>query len=120
MLQYIPLKWKLERAEKIAKTLENLGAKKSEIEEACSTIYGRVHDDHVKATLHSLKAANTDKQDILKGIEEGDVSAWDVEKIRDFIKKNNLVCSDEVKESIRDFEYFSEHKKIRRDDRWQS
>ena len=47
MLQYIPLKYKPERVENIAKTLENLGAKKSEIEEACSTIYGRVHDAHV-------------------------------------------------------------------------
>lgn len=120
MLQYIPLKYKLERVEKIAKTLENLGAKKSEIEEACSTIYSRVHDDHVKAILRSLKTANTDKQDVLKGIEEGDVSAWNVEKIRDFIENNNMVCGDEVKESIKDFEYFSQHKKLRRDDKWQS
>ena len=120
MLQYIPLKYKLERVEKIAKTLEKLGAKKDEIEEALSTIYSRVRDDHVKAIFRCLKAANNDKQEELEGLEECDVSDWNEGKIRDFIEKNNLVCDDQVTESIADFEYFSLHKKLRREDRWQS
>lgn len=96
MLQYIPLKYKLERVEKIEKTLAKLGAQKEEIEEICYTFYSRVHDDHVKAILRSLKTANQDKQDILKELEEGDVSGWNAEKLHDFIETNNMVCDDQV------------------------
>lgn len=120
MLQYIPLKYKLERVEKIAKTLAKLGAQKEEIEEVCSTIYSRVHDDHVKAILRSLKTANKDKQEVLKELEEGDVSGWNDEKLHDFIETNNMVCDDQVTESLADFEYFSKNKKLRREDKWQS
>jgi hypothetical protein len=38
MLQYIPLKYKLERVQKIAETLKKLGASQEEIDEVCSTI----------------------------------------------------------------------------------
>jgi hypothetical protein len=120
MLQYIPLKYKLERVEKIAKTLAKLGAQKEEIEEVCSTIYSRVHDDHVKAVLRYLKTANKDKQEVLKELEEGDVSGWNDEKLNDLIETNNMVCDDQVTETLKDFKYFSLHKKLRREDKWQS
>jgi hypothetical protein len=54
-MQYIPLKFKLERVAKIAENLKALGASSDEIKKATETMYGRVthdHLEHIAATCH--------------------------------------------------------------------
>jgi hypothetical protein len=90
MLQYIPLKYKLERVEKIAETLKNLGASEEEINKACSTIYQRVTSDHVRSIFYSLRQANPGKEQLFQGIDDGKLDGFDVNKLDDFIRDNGL------------------------------
>jgi hypothetical protein len=61
MIQYIPLKFKLARVEKIAANLKSLGASPEEIEKATETIYQRVTHDHLERIAETLKSANPGK-----------------------------------------------------------
>ncbi|MFA6546883.1 MAG: hypothetical protein WCS99_20875 [Limisphaerales bacterium] len=70
-LQYIPLKFKLERVAKIVETLEKLGASEAEIEKACSTIYQRVANDHMRGVFHTLLSSNPEKKALFEGLEDG-------------------------------------------------
>ena len=120
MLIYIPLKYKLERVAKIAETLKKLGASEKEIEEACSTIYQRVTNDHMRKTLHSLLSSNPGKQPLFQGLDDGKMDNWDKSKLEKFIKDNGLKKSEETEEWIRDLDYFLKNKKLRREEQWQS
>ncbi len=118
MLQYIPLKHKLERVEKIEDNLRKLGASKEEIEVACSTIYERVGSDHIRNVLRSLLNSNPEKKGLFEGLDDGKMdSIRDFEK---FIKDNDLKRSKETDEAILDLQYFLKNKKLRREDQWQS
>jgi len=112
MLQYIHLKYKLERVAKIADTLRKLGASQTEIEEACSTIYGRVTNDHIRKTLHSLKNSNPGKEKLFEGINDGKMDAWDKGKIETFIKEYNLNKSEDTDELFLDLDYFLKYRKL--------
>ncbi|MDD5141722.1 MAG: hypothetical protein PHY43_15845 [Verrucomicrobiales bacterium] len=120
MLQYLPLKHKLERVEKIAETLKNLGASPKEIEEACSTIYQRVTDDHMRRVLYSLRSSNPGKESLFEGLDDGKMDNFDKSKLENFIKDNKLKKSEETEESILDYDYFLKNKKLRREEGWQS
>lgn len=120
MLQYIPLKYKLERVAKIADMLKKLGASQGEIEEVCSTIYNRVTNDHIRGILHSLKNSNPGKDTLFEGINDGKMDDWDKAKIEKFIKENKLSKSKETDEWFLDLEYFLKNRKLRREDKWQS
>ena len=71
IMQFIPLKHKLERVAKIEETLRKLGAPEKDIEEAMSTIYQRVTGDHVVRILYNLRAANPEKVAVFAGLDEG-------------------------------------------------
>jgi hypothetical protein len=118
MFQYIRLKHKLERVEKIEDNLRKLGASKEEIEAACSTIYERVGSDHRRKVLRTLLNSNPEKKGLFEGLDEGKMdSIRDFEK---FIKDNDLKKSKETDEAILDLQYFLKNKKLRREDQWQS
>jgi hypothetical protein len=118
MLQYIPLKHKLERVEKIEDNLRKLGASKEEIEVACSTIYERVGSDHIRNVLRSLLNSNPEKKGLFEGLDDGKMdSIRDFEK---FIKDNDLKRTKETDEALLDLQYFLKNKKLRREDQWQS
>ena len=118
MLQYIPLKHKLERVEKIEDNLRKLGASKEEIEVACSTIYERVGSDHIRNVLRSLLNSNPEKKGLFEGLDGGKMdSIRDFEK---FIKDNDLKRTKETDEAILNLQYFLKNKKLRREDQWQS
>ena len=118
MFHYIRLKHKLERVEKIEDNLRKLGASKEEIEVACSSIYERVGNDHIRKVLRSLLTSNPEKNGLFEGLDEGKMdSIRDFEK---FIKDNDLKRSKETDEAILDLQYFLKNKKLRREDQWQS
>jgi len=120
MLQYIPLKYKLERVQNIADNLKKLGASQNEINDVCKTIYSRVTDDHVRRIIASLRDPNPDKKDFLKNILEKKLDEWDASRIIKLINDNNLKKSEETDECFSDLEYFLKNKKLRREDKWQS
>lgn len=74
MLQYIPLKHKLERVRKIEETLKKLGASQKEIDDACSTIYGRVVQDHIYKALYNLQKANPEKSTLFQGLDNHEMN----------------------------------------------
>jgi hypothetical protein len=114
------LKYKLERVEKIAETLKKLGASESAIEAVCSTIYSRVTNDHVRRILLSLKSANPGKETLFEGINDGKMDDWGKDKIMNFVKEHNVNKGDDTDECFLDLEFFSKHRKLRREDKWQS
>ena len=120
MFQYIPLKYKLERVQNISDNLKKLGASQNEINDVCGTIFSRVTNDHVRRIIASLRDPNPDKKDLLKNILEGKLDGWDTPKIVKFINDNKLKKSEETDECFSDLEYFLKHKKLRREDKWQS
>ena len=120
MLQYIHLKYKLERVAKIVDTLRKLGASQEEIEEVCSTIYGRVTNDHIRSILYSLKNSNPEKEELFEGINDGKMDNWEKGKIEIFIKEHNLNKSEDTDECFIDLDYFLKNRKLRREDKWQS
>jgi hypothetical protein len=120
MLQYIPLKYKLDRVQKIAATLKELGASQAEIDLATGTIYGRVSHDHLTAILYLLRDLNKDKAPLFQGIDEGKMNSWDQSTVENFITSNGLVKNDEIDERFLDLEFFERTKTLRRPDRWQS
>lgn len=119
MMQYIPIKDKLERVEKIKATLKKLGASGDEINEACSTIYERIQNDYLERILRSLKEGNEQNLSLFDDFENWKLDDWDLERIEKFISTNSLTQNDETKEWIKDFKYFLTHKKIRKYDKWQ-
>jgi hypothetical protein len=122
MLQYMPLKYKLQRVERIADTLRSLGATQAEIDEATKTIFLRVNQDHVRRIFYELKTENP-KADaaMFDGLSDGKFDGYDARaKIEAFIKERNLESSPNVEERILDLEHFSKTHKLRRENDWQS
>ena len=119
MLQYIPLKHKLERVENISATLKALGASQQEIEAATATIYARLADDHLNIVAGALESANPDKKAFLETA-RSQMEGWDRSKFEQFIAENALTKNDGVEQAILDLEYFREHKTLRRPELWQS
>ena len=120
MMQYMHLKYKLDRVAEIANTLEKLGASQKEIDDVCSTIYNRVTNDHIRRILYSLKTVNLDKENLFEGINDGKMDGWDKAKIEGFIKEHELIKNEDTDEWFRDLDYFLEKKQLRRKDKWQS
>jgi hypothetical protein len=100
--------------------LKKLGASEKEIEEACSTIYQRVTNDHMRRVLHSLLSSNPGKQSLFQGLDHGKMDNWDKGKLEKFIKDNGLKKSEETEEWIRDLDYFLKNRKLKREEQWQS
>ena len=120
MFEYIHLKHKLERVEKIAETLRKLGASQPEIDDVCSTIYLRVSNDHMRHILYSLRSSNPGKEVVFEGIEDGKMDTWDRSTVDAFIRENGLTITPETEECFLDREYFLKNRKLRREDKWQS
>jgi hypothetical protein len=121
MLQYMPLKYKLQRVEKISTTLKALGASQDEIDKACKTIFDRVGIDHVRRIIWSLKSANADKDGtIFAGIDDGKFDNFRSEQIELLVKSNVLKKDPEVEERFLDLDHFLKTRKLRREDDWQS
>ena len=120
LLQYIPLKYKLERVEKIRENLKKLGASDQEIEEACSTIYQRVTSDHLRRVLYNLKNGNPEKGSLFVGLDDGKMDDMDATKLATFIVENKLTKNAETEELIQDLEFFQKNRKLRREEKWQS
>jgi hypothetical protein len=119
MLQYIPLKFKLERVDKIAANLKALGASAEEIEKATETIYDRVTHDHLERIAGTLKAANPGKAEALfDALTAHD--DWDAKAFEKFIADNGLKEEEETKQWLLDLDYFRSTHKLRREDHWQS
>jgi hypothetical protein len=120
LLQYLPLKYKLERVATIAETLRKLGASEKEIDGVTATLYGRVTQDHIVKILRSLRTSNPEKEQLFKGLDDAKTVIADKTQLDQFIKGNNLQISDDAAELISDLDFFIKNKKLRRDDQWQS
>lgn len=120
MLQYMPLKFKLQRVEHIAETLRGLGATQAEIDEATKTIFVRVNQDHVRKIIYTLQTANPAKAAVFDGIIDGKLDGYnDRAKIEAFINDKNLETTPDVEERILDLEHFTKTHKLRRENEWQ-
>lgn len=117
-LQFIHLKHKFEQVAQITDTLKKLGASKEEIEDVCTIIYLKVTNDHKRKILYSLKAANLNKSELFKGIDDGKMDDWDKGKIENFIEENSLIKNNDTDEWFLDLDFFCTHNKLRRDDKW--
>lgn len=118
VLSYIPLEYKLQRVEKIAKTLKKLGASDEEVNEACFMIYLRVESEHVSRVIGKLKKANPGKEKLLD-FKMGDLNNWDLKKLKVFLLDNELEFDEDSEEALENLEYFHEHRKLRHPDQWQ-
>jgi hypothetical protein len=119
MLQYIPLKFKLARVDKISANLKAPGASPEEIEKATETIYQRVTHDHLDRIAGTLRAANPDMSDALFN----QVTAqdnWDQKAFEKFFIEHGLKVDEETKQCLLDLDYFRANHKLRREDHWQS
>ncbi len=120
MLKYIPLKYKLQRVEKIRETLRKLGATEEEITKACSTMYDRLEADHRKRILLTLLNANGEKKQLFDGLDGWDTEEWDRARIQRFIEEHGLTKSKDVEAALLDLDHYSQTKTLRRPDAWQS
>src|SRR5260221_8528400 len=119
LMEYIPLKYKLQRVETIYKTLRELGVSDANAAEACAMMYDRVLSDHIKSVVANLFASNPGKEPLFDGIDKGKFNAWDKAQFEKLIKDNDLKHSPETDECLLDLEYWMQHKKLRREDKWQ-
>jgi hypothetical protein len=119
IMQYIPLKFKLERVAKIAENLKALGASPDEIKKATETMYGRVTHDHLERIAAALKAANAGKPQAMFNELTGH-DDWDAKAFEKFIADNDLAEDEETRQWLLDLDYFRQNRKLRRDDHWQS
>lgn len=120
MLEYIHLKHKLERVQEIAETLRKLGASESEIEDACSTLHQRVTKDHVKRVFHSLRGANPEKEKVFQDVDDSKGFDWSPESTQRFINQHELKKNEDTNDAISDLDYFLAHRRLKREDKWQS
>jgi hypothetical protein len=119
ILQYIPLKFKLARVEKITANLKALGASPEEIEKTTATIYQRVTDDHLGRVAGTLKGANPGMDDALFN-EVRAHDDWDQKAFERFFADKGLKEDEETKQCLLDLDYFRNTHKLRREDHWQS
>lgn len=117
MVEYWPLKSKLERVEAIEASLRKLGASSEEISKVTANLYGRVIRDHILTALSLLRSANPGKESLFKGLEDGKMD--DIQDINKFIKDNGLKTNREVEEAVEDLNYFRKNKRLRREEGWQ-
>jgi hypothetical protein len=120
MLIYIPLKYKLERVEKIRANLKALGASPEEIDKATGTLYERITKDIIDRIVAALKSSNPDKESIIKTLESQQTLNWDKEAFEKFISDNGITRNDDAEQWLLDLEYFKGTHKLRREDKWQS
>lgn len=119
MLQYIHLKYKLERVAKIADTLHKLGASDKEVADAGGLLYQRVTSDHLSRVFSSLRRSNPGKEASFESLDRTKTESWDTARLEAFIEDNGLTKSEEVEEYIRDLEYFVKNRRLRRESQWQ-
>tara|TARA_B100001971_G_scaffold206962_1_gene226471 strand:+ start:533 stop:1174 length:642 start_codon:yes stop_codon:yes gene_type:complete len=120
MMQYMPLKYKLERVEEISQTLKKLGATDEEIREACSTIFDRIESDHIKAMLGSLKQANPEKESLFEGIHDGKFKDWAKADVERLIEGEALQTNENYSKWSESLDYFKDTRKLKYPDDWQS
>jgi hypothetical protein len=120
MLQYLPLRAKLERVQKIADTLKALGASQIEIDKATATIYERVTRDHLDRIKGALTKSNAGKDAALNELSSDAAEEWDTATFKKYIADNGLERNDVADEWIADLEYFRTNHKLRRPTEWQS
>jgi hypothetical protein len=119
MLPYVPLKFKLERVEKIAANLKALGASPEEIEKATETIYQRVIHDHLERIAGTLKSVNPGKDEALfNDLKTHD--DWHQKAFEKFIADSGLKRMRKPSKWLLDLDYFRSTHKLRREDHWQS
>lgn len=113
--QYLPLKYKLEYAAKIASTLSELKIDKDEIDEALSSLYSRVENDHHRKILVALNQKLDSDCKLFEKIDEINFSDWPVARLRQKASELNV----DIDDALHDYEYFVSNKKLRNPDSWQ-
>jgi hypothetical protein len=113
--QFSPLKYKLEYAEEIKSSLVDLKIDKEKIDEALSTLYDRVSEDHVKKIMWAInEQLNPDKK-IFKSYEDIEPNCWPL----DAIKRKSVELSINIEDKIEELIYFDKNKKLLNPDEWQ-
>ena len=113
--QYLPLKYKLEYAEKISSSLHELDIEKERIDETLSTIYGRVEQRHIEKILWAMNEKLPQEEKLFQSRGEIVPEDWPL----DAVKRKCTELGVDVSEEIKDLEYFKETRKLRNPDAWQ-
>jgi len=115
MMQYLPLQYKLEYAEKISKTLTELNVDKKDISEVLSVLYERVEKDHIRRLLCSINSNLGDENKIFDAFDQLDLNIWPISTICSFAKDHSI----NITEELDDYNFFIENRSLRRPDEWQ-
>lgn len=113
--QYLPLKYKLEYAQKIRSSLQELDIEEKRIDETLSTIYRRVEESNTERVLWAMNEKLPPEEKLFKSREDIVTENWPL----DAVKRKCTELGIDVSEEIKDLEYFRETRKLRNPDAWQ-
>lgn len=113
--QYLPLKYKLEYANKISKTLQELNVSEEETELVLSSLYDRVEEEHKRKILVRLNKELDDDSKIFSTIDDLKLEDWEINQVIKIAEENNI----DVSAELADYKFFIKNKTLRNPDDWQ-
>ncbi len=119
MLQYLHLKYKIEKIENIRGSLQELDISEKEIDQALNVFTSRVFADHMKRILIHLNKKLPEEKKLFTEIKDINAHDWDLERVNKAISENEIELEGELKEAIFDLEFYKDNKKLRRESKWQ-
>lgn len=116
LFHYIPLKYKLQRLDKIKQTLMELGVPKGEVESALSTMYEALTERFVHTALYHLSEINPDQAELFDGLGDWDLEGWNDTTLRNLIRDQRLKTDEKTKSQLEDLGFWIKHRQLRRPD----
>jgi hypothetical protein len=117
--RYVRLKYKIEQIENIREILKRLDIPENEIDKALNVFIARVADDHMRRILYQVNKKLPAEKKLFKKIDEINVHDWNLGRVHQILKENEIEQECELKETILDLEFYLENKKLRRESKWQ-
>jgi hypothetical protein len=120
IMRYIHLKYKIEEIDHYKAILRDMSIPEKDIKEAVDLFVSRVRGDHMRHILLEINKLLPDGKKLFKDIYELDIDGWDMKRVRQILKENNIKEQGDLKETILDWEYYEKTGKLRREKMWQS
>lgn len=117
--QYVHLKYKIKQIENIRGILQELDVSENEIDQALNVFTSRVITGHMRRILNYLNKKLPLEKKLFTKIDEINVEDWDLKRVRQALKENEVEAEGELKETILDLEFYIENHKLRRESKWQ-
>ena len=119
MLQYIPMKYRIEQIKDIEKSLISLGIAEDRVNKATEFFYSVIEQDHIKQIFYAIlkeEGAPTALKESAKRMTESFPDDFD---FHEFMAKQDWKATGETAERIADLEFFKSKRTFRRIDIWQ-